>query len=177
MLVADPAPYPRLRGNQWCSKALTRLLGPVPLRSADGIWLDTQLSSAMHLPFLDPDGGRHDLFRQAIAALQPGDRMLNVGANTVFLLLLAARRVGQSGLVIVVEPSQREFQRLLAKLSLYRASVLLALNLAGGDQAGISWLTIEPDRTGLNASATREKQAATAHPARCCPWLRSDWAS
>ena len=141
---------PDLRGKQWCSRALTRLLGPVPLRSPDGIWLDTRLSSAMDLSFLAPDGGGHDLIRQAIDALQPGDRMLDVGANTGFLTLLAARRVGPSGLVIAVEPSQREFQRLLTNLRLNRASNVLALNLAGGDQPGISRLKIEPDHTGLN---------------------------
>jgi ABC-type arginine transport system ATPase subunit len=46
--------------------------------------------------------------------------------------------VGKSGLMIAVEPSQREFQRLLANLRLNRASKVLALNLAGGDQPSIA---------------------------------------
>jgi FkbM family methyltransferase len=160
---------PDLRGKQWCSQALTRLVGPVPLRSADGMWLDTRLSSAMDLSFLHPDGGGHDLIRQAIAALQPGDRMLKVGANTGFLSLLAARRVGQSCLVIAVEASQREFQRLLANLRLNRASNVLALNLAGGDQPGISWLTIEPDHTGLNRMAHNGEASSDGEPCQVLP--------
>lgn len=160
---------PDLRGKQWCSRALTRLLGPVPLRSADGIWLDTRLSSAMDLSFLDPDGGGHDLIRQAIGALQPGDRMLDVGANTGYLSLLAARRVGQSGLVIAVEPSQREFQRLLANLRLNRASNVLPLNLAGGNQPGISRLTIEPDHTGLNRIDHNGEESSAGQPSQVLP--------
>lgn len=160
---------PDLRGKQWCSRALTRLLGPVPLRSADGIWLDTRLSSAMDLSFLDPDGGGHDLIRQAIAALQPGDRMLDVGANTGYLTLLAARRVGQTGLVIAVEPSQREFQRLLANLRLNRASNVLALNLAGGDQPSISLLTIEHDHTGLNHIDHNGQASSACQPCQVLP--------
>ncbi|NDH93820.1 MAG: hypothetical protein EBZ13_04635, partial [Planctomycetia bacterium] len=46
----------------------------------------------------------HGLVRDAIANLKPGDRMLDVGANTGFLTLLAARQVGPGGLVIAVEP-------------------------------------------------------------------------
>lgn len=64
------------------------------MRSPDGIWLETRLSSAMDLSFLDHRGGGHDLIRDAIATLQPGDRMLDVGANTGFLTLLAAQQVG-----------------------------------------------------------------------------------
>lgn len=48
---------PDLRGKQWLSRALTRVLGPVPLRSPDGIWLKTRLSSTMDLSFLDLKGG------------------------------------------------------------------------------------------------------------------------
>ena len=58
---------PDLRGKQWCSRTLTRLLGPVPLQSPDGIWLKTRLSSTMDLSFLDPRGGGHGLVRDAIA--------------------------------------------------------------------------------------------------------------
>ena len=160
---------PDLRGKQWCSRALTQLLGPVLLRSPDGIWLETRLSSAMDLSFLDHRGGGHDLIRDAIATLQPGDRMLDVGANTGFLTLLAARQVGPSGLVIAVEPSQREFQRLLANLTLNRASNVLALNLAGGDQVAISELTIEPDHTGLNRIGHHEQGSIDGQPCQVLP--------
>lgn len=160
---------PDLRGKQWCSRALTRLLGPVALRSPEGICLETRLSSAMDLSFLDPHGGGHDLIRQEIAALKPGDHMLDVGANTGFLTLLAARQVGPSGLVIAVEPSQREFQRLLANLSLNLANNVLALNLAGGDQAGVSQLAIEPDHTGLNRIAQDSAEGFNHQPCQVLP--------
>ena len=165
---------PDVRGKQWCSRALTRLLGPVPLLSPDGIWLETRLCSAMDLSFLDPGGGGHDLIRKAIATLRPGDRMLDVGANTGFLTLLASRQVGPSGLVIAVEPSQREFQRLLANLNLNRASNVLALNLAGGDQPGISQLMIEPDHTGLNRIGHNGQASSEGQPCQVLPLAALD---
>ncbi|NBT74116.1 MAG: FkbM family methyltransferase, partial [Betaproteobacteria bacterium] len=137
--------------------------------SPDGIWLETRLSSAMDLSFLDPRGGGHGLVRDAIANLKPGDRMLDVGANTGFLTLLAARQVGPGGLVIAVEPSLREFQLLLANLWLNRANNVLALNLAGGDQPGVSRLMIEPDHTGLNHIGHREETSIEGQPCQVLP--------
>lgn len=92
--------------------------------------------------------------------------MLDVGANTGFLTLLAARQVGPDGLVITVEPSLREFQLLLASLWLNRANKVLALNLAGGDQPGISRLTIEP---GLNHIGHREEKRIAGEPCQVLP--------
>lgn len=160
---------PDLRGKQWCSRALTWLLGPVPLHSRDGILLETRLSSAMDLSFLDPRGGGHNLIRDAIADLKPGDRMLDVGANTGFLTLLAARQVGSSGLVIAVEPSLREFKLLLTNLRLNRARNVLALNVAGGEQPGITRLTIEPDHTGLNRIGNNDQTSIDNQPCQVLP--------
>ena len=94
LLVPNQLHTPDLRGKQAFSRALTRLLRAVPLRSPDGIWLDTWLSSPMDFSFLDPKGDGHDLIRQAIGELRPGDRMLDIGTNRGFLTLLATRRVG-----------------------------------------------------------------------------------
>jgi FkbM family methyltransferase len=160
---------PDLRGKQWFSRILARLLGPVPLRSPDGLWLNTRLSSAMDLSFLDPAGGGHDLIREAIAKLQPGEKMLDVGANTGLFSLLASKRVGPTGLVIAIEPSQREFQQLLTNLRLNQAINVLALNLASGEHAAISQLTLEPDHTGLNRIETGNHRSGSHQPCQVLP--------
>lgn len=90
--------------------------------------------------------------------------MLDVGANTGFLTLLTARHMGDGGLVIAVEPSSREFRQLLTDLSLHQANIVLALNLAGGEQPGISQLTIEPDHTGLNPIICNEERPSGRQP-------------
>lgn len=91
--------------------------------------------------------------------------MLDVGANTGYFSLLAARLVGSEGLVIALEPSQREFQRLLANMQLNHANNVLALNLASGDRLGVSRLTVEPDHTGLNRI---EQGGATSSSSQLC---------
>ena len=95
--------------------------------------------------------------------------MLDVGANTGYLTLLAARQVGPGGLVIAVEPSLREFQLLVSNLWLNRANNVLALNLAGGDQPGIGQLAIEPDHTGLNHIDHREEKRIDGQPCQVLP--------
>ena len=80
--------------------------------------------------------------------------------------------------MIAVEPSLREFQLLVANLWLNRAKNVLALNLAGGDQPGISRLAIEPDHTGLNHIGHREerRKESTVNPAKCSLWNYLSWA-
>lgn len=103
--------------------------------------------------------------------------MLDVGANTGYFSLLAARLVGSEGLVIALEPSQREFQRLLANMQLNHANNVLALNLASGDRLGVSRLTVEPDHTGLNRIEQGEPRAAAASSARLSRSLHSSSAA
>lgn len=141
---------PDMRGKQWLSRMLNNWLGPVPLKSSEGVWLHTRLSSSMDLSYLDRAGGGHCLIRQAITELKQGEKMLDIGANTGYISMLAARQVGPEGLVIAVEPSQREFQLLLENLKLNQCDNILALNIAGGDRAKQVLLTIESDHTGLN---------------------------
>jgi FkbM family methyltransferase len=160
---------PDLRGKQWCSRALAQLLGPVPLRSAEGILLGTRLGSAMDISFVVQNGGGHELIRQAISNLKPGNRMLDVGANTGYMSILASRRVGPSGCVIAVEPSQREFLQLLANIKLNRVNNVLALNIAAGDRAGISDLTVEADHTGLNRIEHNNQQNTCINPCLVLP--------
>jgi FkbM family methyltransferase len=104
----------------------------------------------MDLSFLDPHGGGHELIRSEIKLLRRGDKVLDIGANTGFFSLLAAAKVGDEGLVVAIEPSGREFGRLLANIKANSAGNVLALNMATGEQPSIQRLTIEPDHTGLN---------------------------
>jgi FkbM family methyltransferase len=155
---------PEFRGKQWLSRAITSLLRPVAMKTEEGIILQTLLSSSMDLSFLDPNGGGHELIRGEIKALKPGDKVLDIGANTGFFSLLAAATVGDEGLVIAIEPSGREFGRLLANIDANRANNILALNIATGERPGIQAITIEPDNTGLNKIAINPSQRHKTQP-------------
>lgn len=48
--------------------------------------------------------------------LQPGDTVLDIGANIGYHTLLSASRVGPSGRVVAFEPSRRNFDELLANV-------------------------------------------------------------
>jgi FkbM family methyltransferase len=77
--------------------------------------------------------GEVDLFRQVI---QPGNVVVEVGANfgahTVFL----AQQVGTVGLVLALEPQRIVYQTLCANLALNNIANVYAMNQAAGAESG-----------------------------------------
>lgn len=142
---------PNLRGKQWLLRFFTSVVGALPLKTKDGIWLETLLTSSMDLSYLDPAGGGHDLIRAEINRLKPGDVVVDIGANTGYLALLASRQVGATGCVLCFEPSQREFVRLLQNVRRNHANNLYALNLAASDRPGLQALPVCDSHTGTNS--------------------------
>ena len=160
---------PNLRGKQWWLRRLTSVLGALPLKTKDGIWLESLLTSSMDLSYMDPDGGGHDLIRGEINRLKTGDVVVYIGANTGYLALLAARQVGATGCVLCFEPSQREFVRLLQNVRYNNAKNLYALNLAASDQSGLEALPVSVSHTGTNSfhvadAAGHDRQAVVVMP-------------
>ncbi len=65
--------------------------------------------------------------------LRPGMVFIDVGANLGLYTLFASRLVGSSGVVLALEPSGRDFNRLLANLQLNESAQVRALRLAASD--------------------------------------------
>jgi FkbM family methyltransferase len=86
--------------------------------------------------------------------LRPGGTFIDVGANVGLFTLIASRWVGPAGRVVSLEPSTREFQRLLAHVELNGLTNVLALQLAAGAAPGRAQLHVAEDRyPGLNTLA------------------------
>jgi FkbM family methyltransferase len=75
------------------------------------------------------------------ATLQPGMTVLDVGANDGLYTLVAASRVGEGGSVLALEPSSREFERLLANVDLNGLRNVKAFRLALYGHSGRCRLT------------------------------------
>jgi len=148
---------PNHRGRFRAFTVLDRLFGPFHLRTPAGPVLEVFLSSSMDLSYYRPDGsldsgpGSLDLIvPQLISRLHPGECYVDVGANIGWLTCLAAEKVGPSGRVIAIEPSAREYLRLLRGLALNRTSNVIPVHGAFGADASVGILEVAAAHTGLN---------------------------
>lgn len=83
--------------------------------------------------------------------LKPGMVFLDVGANLGLYTLFAASKVGESGQVVSVEPSSREFARLRTNCSLNPFQNVVLVKAAMSDSAGFGALKIaRSDHAGHN---------------------------
>ena len=140
---------PDFRGKHKLSKAIEAALGDnVALRTSEGILLLTRLSSQMDTSFIEEGG--HNLIREEIHKLRPGDTFLDIGANIGYFSLLAAKQMGGDGLAIAVEPSPREYDILLKNIKLNNFEKnIVSINCAASNQARICNFNIE-NHTGTN---------------------------
>lgn len=105
---------PRFRGKWRLLGLVGRLVDGVPVRSRfDDVLLrlDTGDRTNRYCVL-----GTYGVVPGEIARLREGDCLIDVGANCGLFSLMAARRVGASGLVLAFEPSQGNFGRLVANL-------------------------------------------------------------
>ena len=85
--------------------------------------------------WVDPRQGRDDeIFFETY--LQPGDVVVDVGANIGVLSLAASRLVGEHGQVIAVEPHPATFQHLQHNLGLNQAANVQTHRVAVGEAVG-----------------------------------------
>jgi len=119
---------PAHRGKFRILSLLDHLFGPFVLNNyAEGIYLTVYLSSSMDTSYfgaptsasLGTLSGKpiDEVAPLLVKALRPGDVFVDIGANIGFLSIMASKRVGASGLVVAIEPSSREYGRLLANLT------------------------------------------------------------
>lgn len=142
---------PNWRGKQAFLRFLTTFFGSLPLRSKEGIWLETLFTSSMDLSYLDSLGGGHDLIREQISGLNSGDIFIDIGANSGYLSLIASQQVGESGKVFSFEPSSREFIRLLTNINYNSSSNVYPLNIAVSSEFGTADFFIASEHTGINS--------------------------
>jgi FkbM family methyltransferase len=88
--------------------------------------------------------------------LGPGDVFLDAGANAGVISLAASRWVGPTGRVYALEPSAREYQRLLATLELNGATNVTAVRTAVCERQGHATLRVAGSaHGGLNTLGDR----------------------
>lgn len=151
---------PDFRGKQAASRAIEkRLLGTTVQKSLDGVLLETRLSSSTDLSFLEEGG--HTLIRREISKLKLGDTFLDIGANAGYFSILASKKIGNTGIVISIEPSQREYKILLSNIQHNSCTNIFPLNCAASNQAEMIQLEAEPDNTGLNKTHKRRQNSST----------------
>ena len=142
---------PNLRGKQFFLRCLTQFFGSLPLKSQEGIWLETLFTSSMDLSYLDPLGGGHELIREQISNLRLGDIVIDIGANTGYFSLLASRKVGGKGKIFSFEPSSREFIRLLTNINQNSSLNIYPLSIAASNEFGVANFFIASQHTGINS--------------------------
>lgn len=88
--------------------------------------------------------------------LRPGMTFVDIGANEGAYTVFAAQRVGASGRVLAVEPSERELTRLRENIALNRLANVVVVAAAAGDAEGTADLAVaEADHAGQNTIGRR----------------------
>jgi FkbM family methyltransferase len=152
---------PNHRGKFRFLNLLDHLFGPFVLHnSAEQFYLTVYLSSSMDTSYfrnptsasLGKISGKSidEVTPLLVKALRLGDVFVDIGANIGFLSIMASKRVGASGLVVAIEPSSREYGRLLANLTRNRVGNIIPIHAALGEESSIVDLEIAPHHTGLN---------------------------
>lgn len=147
---------PNHRGRFRTLLLLDRIFGPFKLRTPTGPVLEVFLSSIMDLSYFrnfENSVGDHkidEVTPQLIANLKHGECFVDVGANIGYLSFLASRFVGKRGRVVAIEPSPREYTRLLRGIIINGATNVVPINGAFGEAATAMVLEISPYHTGLN---------------------------
>lgn len=77
--------------------------------------------------------------------LKPGMTFFDLGANMGLYTVLAAKRVGEKGLVVALEPSTREFARLSKNVELNKFKNVHLLNIAASNSMGTATLHISDE--------------------------------
>jgi len=153
---------PNFKGKQQISRLIQRATGTTTQKSKEGILLETRLTSLMDLSYLREGG--HSLIRSEVQRLKNGQRFLDIGANVGYFSLLASKAVGTSGIVIAVEPSQRELEILLKNIRQNKAENIAVVSLATAQANMLASLNIEPEHTGLN-KISEDSTASLKQPA------------
>lgn len=77
------------------------------------------------------------------AFLKPGDTLLDVGANCGYISLPLIKAIGDNGKIIAIEPSTRDYKRLIENISINKLSeIVKPVKFAMGDRVGSKTMLI-----------------------------------
>jgi FkbM family methyltransferase len=151
----DASPRVRFRRDLWEYYRVRRIERPVTLRWHDGLKVRAFLGNDMSLCLYVGGSFEPNEFVFLRSVLRPGMVFLDGGANDGLYSLFAARQLGPDGIVIAVEPSEREYERLVANLSVNRLATVRPQKVALGKEQGTGTLAIaEQGHEGQNTMGT-----------------------
>jgi FkbM family methyltransferase len=105
-------PHLQLRVSIWRAMRDRRPAAEVDLPWLGGTVVRMPLGSDISLPLFTLGQFEPNICRIVRPLLREGDTFIDIGANEGLYTLLAAKAVGEAGLVVAVEPSPRELRRL-----------------------------------------------------------------
>lgn len=140
---------PRIRGCQRVLVTADRLLGPTPMLSRHGIRILGYYSSSQDTTFLRKKSDNLALESQ-LGSLPADGVFIDCGANAGFYSALATRKI-VSGLVLSIEPSHREYVRLLWAIKNNKHKCKwLSVNAAVGAEHCMIGIQTDVGHTGMN---------------------------
>jgi FkbM family methyltransferase len=141
---------PKFRGRQRLLTILDKLMGPTEIKCRHNILIEGYYSSVQDCAFLRPVSENHEL-ESLILNLSPEAIFIDIGANCGFYSALAAAQLSHNGTVVSIEPSFREYRRLLYAVNKNIHSCRwIPFNQASGEQKGIIELSVDKGHTGTN---------------------------
>lgn len=153
----------RHRGKDRAVSWLARTFRPGPLlaQTSFGAWMSLDLNDWVQYLILRNGAYEPETIALLRRLLRPGDRFVDVGGNVGLHTLAAAGVVGESGRVIVLEPSPQVFPRLLRNLALNRLRHVDPVLVAASNRSGLIRLALVPeDNLGTGGEATSPSQEA-----------------
>lgn len=146
----DPRPLVRFRRDLWTYFKRGGIEEPVTIGWYDGLKIRSYLGNDMSLCLFVGGAFEPNEFVFLDSVLAEGKTFIDGGANDGMYSVFAASRVGPKGAVIAVEPSSREYGRLLENIRLNALPVTPA-HVALGREPGEAILAIAEDgHEGLN---------------------------
>lgn len=141
---------PRFKGQQRLLLLLDKYLGPCKMTARFGIHIEGYYSSLQDCAFLRSTS-ENPILEDLINKLTGNGVFIDIGANCGYYSALASKKLGESGLIISVEPSFREYRRLLFSISNnYHKCAWLGMNQAFGDFSGIIKINVNSGHSGVN---------------------------
>lgn len=87
--------------------------------------------------------------------LHKGGTFIDVGANMGYFSLLASKVVGEDGRILAIEPSSRDFTRLVDNVNINRLENITPCRIAISDKKGMTKLSVAcEERSSLNTLGT-----------------------
>jgi FkbM family methyltransferase len=145
---------PRFKGKQRLLMLLDKLFGAAKINASKGVTIEGYYSSMQDMAFVR-ESSENTVLESALNALPVGGVFLDIGANCGFYSAYAAKQLGPEGTIISVEPSLREYRRLIfCRNNNESPCKWMLFNFALGDMPALLSLSVDSSHTGVNHIST-----------------------